>query len=323
MNWQFFLPHYWLVWLFLGILWVIAQWPYAWQMAIGRGLGRLLYALMPLRRHFAEVNIGFCFIDKEEVTKQQLLKQHFESFGMGIIETGMAWWAPNANLDKLVTIQGLEYLTTELERNHGVILLSAHFTSLELGGRLLNLYQTFDASYRLQKRNLLFNHIMTKYRNKHINQAIDSRNIRQMLRCLKSGHALWYAPDQDHGRKNSVFVPFCHVSAATVSATAKFVKLTQAKVIPFFTQRLSNNQGYRIILSPALENFPVDNEAENARRINKIIEAWIQLAPEQYLWNHRRFKTRPNPDDPKLYRPKPKKIRKIIKRWIASQAFFR
>lgn len=212
--------------------------------------------------------------------------------GISIMEVVSGWWAPAKRLKKLVTINGLDYLETALNQGTGVILLSAHFTCLEIGGRLLSLYAPFHVMYR-SNENPVVEMFMRKNRELHFEKAIPRDNVREMLNSLKQGKAVWYASDQNFGHKNSVFADFFGVPAATNTATSRLAKLSGASVIPFFPVRRPDGKGYDLNLLPPLDNFPSGDALIDAMRINKLIEDQIRKAPEQYLWMHRRFKDRP------------------------------
>jgi KDO2-lipid IV(A) lauroyltransferase len=298
-------PGYWLLWIGLGLMWLTARLPYRLQMALGSLLGWLVYHLIPARRRIAEINLEMCFPGKTDEERRQLLRRHFDSLGKGTIETAMAWWTPARRLQRLQHIEGLEHLETALQQGKGAILLSAHFTSLELGGRLLALHIPFHVMYR-EHRNPLFEAVMRSRREKNFDRAHERQDIRNIIGSLKAGMPVWYAPDQDYGRKHSVFAPFFGVPAAMITATARFARISGAPVVPFFQQRLDDGSGYVLRVLPALENFPSGDDIADATRINKIIEEEILRQPEQYLWVHRRFKTRPEGEE----RPYPKRKRR-------------
>lgn len=301
---RFLAPKFWPVWLGCAVLWTIAQLPYRWQMQIGHGFGWLLGKSMSLRRHFAEVNLRLCFPAMDTAAREDILQRQFISFGMGVVETAMSWWSSDDHLHPLIaSITGLEYLQEAKRQGKGVLLLSAHFASLELGGRLLASFTQFAVSYREHKKKPLFNEIMLNARKYHYEDAISARNPRGIINALKQGKILWYAPDQDYGKGQSVFAPFFGVPAATTTATARIAKISQACVIPFHIKRLDENRGYALTLDAPLTNFPGDLGLADAQRVNGIIEQWILADPEQYLWIHRRFKTRPEGEE-KVYRPK-------------------
>ena len=292
-------PRYWPTWVSLAVLWCIARLPYRWQMSTGSMLGRLLYHAARHRRHVAEVNIRLCFPELSETAQQQMLAQHFVSLGKGLVETAMSWWTPEHKLVPLTQIEGLENLEQALTGGHGVILLSAHFTSLEIGGRLLVAKTPFHVMYRPHK-NALFEAIMKHSREQRFEKAIRREDVRGMLKSLKEGKPVWYAPDQNYGAQHSIFVPFFGIPASTITATSRLAKISGAPVVPFFTERLDENRGYRLRILPALADLPTDDIELDTTRLNEMLESEIRRIPAQYLWVHRRFKTRP-PGSPGVY----------------------
>lgn len=285
-------PRYWPVWLGLALGWLLAQAPYSLQMACGKLLGRLAWHFAARRRHIAETNIRLCFPGLSPAEQQQLVKDHFNSLGQGIVETAMSWWTPASRLKPLAHIEGLEHLDRALEQGKGVILLSAHFVNLEIGGRLLALHRPFHVLYR-EHKNPAFESVMRKAREHHFEKAISRDDMRGMIRSLKQNMPVWYAPDQNYGRENSVFVQFFGQTAATITATSRLARMTGAQVVPFFQYRRTEGDGYQLQLLPALQDFPTDDEAADSQRINDLIESLVRQHPEQYLWVHRRFKTQP------------------------------
>lgn len=285
-------PRHWPTWLLLGLGWCLAQLPWPLQRRLGRGLGRLLYHLARRRRRIARINLKLCFPGKDALERDLLLRRHFRSLGMGVVETAMSWWTPAHRLAHRYQLEGLEHLQAALARGRGVILLSAHFTTLEIGGRLLAQRAPFHVLYRSHK-NPVFERVMRRARERHFERAIAREDMRGFLRSLKQNMPVWYAPDQDYGREKSVFAPFFGVPAATITATSRLAAASGAAVVPFFPERRADGRGYVLRLYPALEGFPGESPEADAARINALIEERIRARPEQYLWVHRRFKTRP------------------------------
>ncbi|MNP18622.1 Lipid A biosynthesis lauroyl acyltransferase [compost metagenome] len=213
----------------------------------------------------------------------------------------MSWWWPQARLAKLAHIEGLEHLQAAQRDGQGAILMAVHFTTLEIGAALLGQRHTIDGMYR-EHGNPLFDYVQRQGRERHNpdSLAVEREDVRGMLKLLRAGRAIWYAPDQDYGAKQSIFVPLFGIEAATVTATSKFARLGKARVIPFTQQRLADGSGYRLVIHAPLEGFPGESEEADCRLINQWVEASIRECPEQYLWAHRRFKSRP-PGAPKLY----------------------
>ena len=297
----FFHPRFWLLWLGLGVLWLVVQLPYRLQLCIGRALGALMYRVAGDRRRIAARNLELCFPDKCAAERKHLLKENFASTGIAFFEMAMSWWWSKPRLAKLAHIEGLEHLKQAQLEGRGVILMAFHFTTLEIGAALLGQKHTIDGMYR-EHGNPLFDFIQRRGRERHNldSLAVERDDVRGMLKLLRSGRAIWYAPDQDYGAKQSIFVPLFGIQAATVTATSKFAKLGKALVVPFTQQRLADGSGYKLVIHAPLSDFPGESDEADCLRINQWVERAIRECPEQYLWAHRRFKTRP-PGEPKLY----------------------
>jgi len=298
----FFHPRFWLLWLGLAVLWLIVQLPYRALLVLGRLLGRLLYRFAGSRRRIAARNLELCFAHLSSTERERLLRDNFASTGIAFFEMAASWWWPKARLARLAHISGLEHLQQAQAEGQGVILMAIHFTTLEIGAALLGQVHTIDGMYR-EHSNPLFDYIQRRGRERHNLDAtaIEREDVRAMLKVLRGGRAIWYAPDQDYGRKQSIFVPLFGIPAATVTATTKFARLGRARVLPFTQQRLPGAQGYQLTIHPPLEGFPAQSEEADCLLINQWVERAIRLCPEQYLWSHRRFKTRPEGEG-SLYR---------------------
>ena len=282
-------PRYWLTWLGLGSLWLIVQLPWRLQMALGKWFGLLMYYTLPRRRFICQVNTCLAFPELTPAQRTQLNREHFISLGQGIIELGLSWWGNLEHLNQRTRVEGMEHLQTALQHG-GVLLLSAHFTSLELGGRLLAQHLPLHVVYR-PHQNPVIEWRTTALRAKRYGKAISRDDIRSMIRSLQQGFTVWYAQDQNFNRKNSTFAPFFGIPAATNTATSRLAKLGKAQVVPFFTVRTPT--GYCLRFLPALANFPSDAMLEDTTSINHIIEQQVRQFPAQYLWTHRRFKDKP------------------------------
>ena len=295
-------PRFWPLWLGMGLLWLVVQLPYRWLLVLGRGLGGVMYHLAGSRRRIAARNLELCFPELSVGERQRLLRENFASTGMTFFEMAISWWWPVERLKRLGTVEGLEHLRQAEADGQGVILMALHFTTLEMGGALLCMQQDMYGMYRAHK-NPLFDFIQRHGREQRLLGAIERDDVRGMLKVLRAGGVVWYAPDQDYGAQRSLFVPLFGVQAATVTATSKFARLGRARVVPFTQTRLADGTGYKVTVHPALADFPGDSEEADCLRINQWIEQAIRQQPEQYLWAHRRFKTRPA-GEAKLYRKK-------------------
>lgn len=288
---------YWAAWSTLLSLALLARLPYRALVPLGHLMGRVLYLASPGRRNIACTNLRLCFPQLCEADRERLLGAHFASLGMAVCETAMALFWSDRRLAPLVHLEGLGHLQTALARGKGVILLTCHMTHLEVSGHLLAIHQTISLMYRKHK-NPLMDEVIRASRAARAHGTVERADVRGMLRELRRGHAVWYAPDQNYGGTTQVaFVPFFGVPALTVTTTARLAQMTGAAVVPFFPMRLPGCHGYRIRLLPALEGFPTADEIADTCRVTAMIEDAVRAAPEQYLWVHRRFKTRPTGEE--------------------------
>jgi KDO2-lipid IV(A) lauroyltransferase len=287
-------PKHWPVWFGIGLLRTVSLLPIPLIYTIGCGLGSLIYHLVPSRRRVARINIKQAFPDYSEAQIKQLNKTSFKSVGISVLEFGIAWFKPHKTMRKVCEVEGKEHLDKALESGTGAILLTGHFTTLEIGARLIAMQvDGFNGVYK-RAHNPCFNAIMLHYRTQYGYQLIENTNVRAIIRGLKQGRSTWFAPDQDFADQEIVFTPFLGGVASTLTSTAKLAKMTGAPVVPFYPVRLANGKGYKLKIMPALENFPGDDIEAASARVNQAIEAMVYDCPEQYLWSHKRFKTQPD-----------------------------
>lgn len=268
----------------------MAHLPFGMQIRLGQFLGLLSYYFARSRRHICEVNLRLCFPELNEREHRRLVRKTFLSNGIGLIEVAIAWFRDPEDYRARVRVTGLEHLEAAVARGRGVLLLCAHFSSLEMGGFLFNLIGEMDVTYRPNK-NPLFQAAMFNGRIRHYRHVYDRKDVRGAMRTLKAGRTLWYAPDQDYGAKHSVFVPFFGVEAATITATARFARVNDSAVLFYSHYRNEDNSGYHLDFSPPLEGFPSGDDEADARTTNELVERAIRKQPDQYLWLHKRFKT--------------------------------
>ena len=291
-------PKYWGMWLFFGFLRIVILLPLKWIDVIGSFFGWLLYRLAPSRRRVTRINIQQAYPEYHEQDIKKLIKASYRSLGISVFEMALAWWASRDYLRAHCTVEGLEHLEQALAKGKGVIMLTGHFTTLEIGGILMALYTPLNAVYK-KAHNPMFNTFMHAYRNKHLQKAIPNTNVREFIKGLRNGIATWYAPDQDF-TQNIVFAPFLGGIAGTLTSTAKMAEMTGASIVPFYPQRLDNGKGYKLVILPALENFPSGDQVVDATSVNQAIEGMVRKNPEQYAWIHKRFKTQPE-GHPSIY----------------------
>lgn len=300
---RFYGPRYWTTWLGLGFFKLLTLLPVWLSFRIGAMIGWLFFHFARPRRRITEVNIALCFPELSVQEQQQLVRNIMRSIGISVVETAIALWGDDKKLIKRCKLVGYENLEPYIKQGQGVLLLGAHLTTLDLAGRLLSHFMSFDVLYRKDPNPLLAYKIAAA-RGKFANAAIPRNDTRQMIRNLRNGRNVWYAPDQDYGAKYSVFAPFFGVNAATITGSSRIAQISKVPVIPFWHYR-TDDGGYELIFEPPLENFPTGDEVADAARINSVIEGAIRRHPEQYLWVHRRFKTRP-PGEASFYRKKKK-----------------
>lgn len=272
-------------------MWLLAQLPYPFQVGVGRLLGRLMGRLGRSRRRVAAVNLALCLPALSAAERERLLWQHLESVGMGAVETAISWWTPARRLPP-AQVEGLEHLHAALQKGRGAILLIGHFTSMELVARFLAPHAPLHVTYR-QSKNALYEYMLHRAHRHHAPPPVSHIDLRAMFRALRRNEVLWYAPDQNYAGKHSAFVPFFGIPASTITATTRIARTSGAPVIPVLAQRLPRGAGYHVALQPALDDFPGEDEVHDAARILHLIEGQARRFPEQYLWVHRRFKTRP------------------------------
>lgn len=278
------------MWLALGAMVAAAHLPWLWQRAIGRGVGWLAWHLGRERRRAAEVNITLCFPGQPQAWRQRLARDSFDALGVGLFEFARAWWGPLGAIGRHARIEGLEHLQRLQAEGRGVLLVSGHFMTLEMCGRLLCGQVPLAGMYR-RHRNPVMEWAVKRGRLRYATAMFANNDLRGAVRHLKRGGLLWYAPDQDMRGKDSVFAPFFGVPASTITATHQLARVTGCAVVPFFHRR----EGGRYILrvAPPLADFPSDDPVADTTRVNAAIEAMVREAPEQYLWIHRRFKRQP------------------------------
>ena len=296
-------PKYWGLWLGLGIFKLILALPYPILVKIGKGLGTLFTRLGfgKRRMRIAKRNLELCFPDYSASQIDEILAKNAESVGMAIIETGMAWFWSDERILKWSKIEGLEHLKNQPEGT-GIIFVGVHFLTLELGARIVGLHHQGIGVYR-PNDNPLLDWIQFRGRVRSNKAMLDRKDLRGMIKVLRAGETIWYAPDHDYGRKNSVFVPFFAVKEACTTAGTRMLlrSAPNSIVVPFTPMRNEDFSGYTVKISPAVDFSQCENDVDTATLMNKVVESEIMQAQSQYMWLHRRFKTRPNESDPSLY----------------------
>ena len=292
-------PKFWPMWISFGLLRVVTLFPYRMQLFMGRILGKLIKYLSNSRRRVVDINLKLCFPEKSQLERDNIRDGCYQNIGIALLEMAMCWWWPVHRLKPLVEIRGKEHIDAVLQSGRGVILLTGHFTSLEIGARLFTLSMPLQAMYRTQKNRLFDSYLYTR-RNSYLENTISRKNTRQMIKGIKNLVPTWYAPDQNFHNEKNVFAPFMGIQTATISAGSRLAQSTGGAMLPFYPERKKDGSGSIIWIEAPLKNFPSGDDLMDATAINASIEKFVRLNPEQYLWNQKRFKTRP-PGEPAIY----------------------
>jgi KDO2-lipid IV(A) lauroyltransferase len=292
-------PRHWPAWIGLGLIRLAVCLPHRWLLAAGRAFGRLGAGLLGERRRIAESNIALCFPELDAAERAALLAKNLEDAGAMLAEFAVAWMAPARAIARIpVAFEGLHHLEAARAAGRGVLLVGAHFSHLELCARLVSQRIRIAGMYR-EHEDAAFEWAIKRARLAYADAMFTKDELRQTVRYLKAGGTIWYAPDQDMRGKDVVFAPFFGLPAATITATHHLARLSGAKVIAFFHRREPGDR-YVIRLEAPLEDFPGDDVVADTARVNACIERMVREAPAQYLWMHKRFKTRP-PGEPPVY----------------------
>jgi KDO2-lipid IV(A) lauroyltransferase len=292
-------PRVWPAWAAIALGWLVTALPVAWLPTLGAASGRGAFYVAAARRRIARTNIALCFPELSPEAQGRLTRESFEALGIGLVEILLAWLHPRRIPVARLQVVGREHLDAALAEGRGVVLLGAHFAVMDLIAPVLAAQGPIDLIYR-ENKNPAWEWLQVSGRRRFFERVIERDDTRGILRSLRDGRAIWYAPDQDYGPKHSVFAPFFGVPAATITATMRLARLRHSPVLLLSQHRTADRRGAILRFSPVLEDFPSGNDGDDAARINALLEAEIRRAPAQYLWIHRRFKSRP-PGEPALY----------------------
>ncbi len=287
-------PRYWPMWALLAFMHGAAKLPSSWQLRVGRRFGRLLRLVKKREERVAKRNIALCFGHLSAAEQSQLLDRHFDAVGMSFVEMGIGWFTPIARLLERVDIHGREHLDAALAAGRGALLVGGHFTTLEVGFAILEaLTPRASCMYRPQ-RNAMMDVMIRRGRYRFAKHQIPRDNVRALVRTLRDGYAVGYLPDQTYLGNQSELLPFFGEPAVTNTATSKLAAISGAVVLPYFFRRLPEGD-YRVDIGPPLADLPSDSPRRDAQRLFGLLEEYIRLAPEQYLWLYKKFKGRPAP----------------------------
>ncbi len=275
--------------------------PFKLQIILGRTLGNLLYKYAKSRKHVAKRNIELCLPELNAQERDQLLRRVLQETGVAIFESGAGWFWPNWRFKNKYIINGTDHIRAAQTANKGVLFLGIHFTTIEIGASIVNLEFPISGFYR-PHTNAIYEYVQAvgRIRRNKKSGVIPNGDVRGIVKALRAGNIVNYAPDQDYGRKRSVFAPFFKVNSATVKAPAQLASAGRAEIIPWVTRRDPQSDKYIIDIYPPITEHLNKSDYDDAVYINSFVEARVRENPEQYLWVHRRFKTRPEGED-KVY----------------------
>jgi KDO2-lipid IV(A) lauroyltransferase len=296
---DYFHPKYWLMWCTFGVLRLAALLPFRGAMGLGWLLGRLLSHLSRARAQVIETNLARCFPEKPVAERERIKIEFYRNMGISLMEVAMCWWWSDTKLRSMVELRGRDHLDAVLAGGRGAILLTGHYTSLEIGGRLLTLFMPLQGMYRTQS-NAMFDSYLYTRRHSYLVDIVSRKNSIRLVKGIRKQVPTWYAPDQDFKRERNVFAPFMGIATATITASSRLAQAANAAMLPYYPERKADGSGYILHIGPPLENFPSDDEIADATAINRSIEDWVRRFPENYMWMHQRFKTRP-PGEPPFY----------------------
>lgn len=285
-------PRFWPMWITIGLLRCIALLPFRVQLQLGKLLGKIIQTVSGKRQRIVDINLQHCFPELSTGEREAIKDRSYKNIGVSLLEMSMCWWWPAERLKPLVEIRGQEHIDKALESGRGVILLTGHFTSLEIGARLLALFMPIQVMYRTQK-NQLFDRYLYSKRNGYFVNTISRKNSRQMIKGIKKQIPTWYAPDQNFRKERNVFAPFMGVETATITGSSRLAQASGGVMLPFYPERKRDGSGYILWIEPPLEDFPSDDDIADATKINASIEKFVRQHPAHYMWIHQRFKTRP------------------------------
>jgi Kdo2-lipid IVA lauroyltransferase/acyltransferase len=285
---RFLQPKYWPTWLGIGFLRLFEPLPLRLLYLLGRGVGAVFFLFPTPFKRTARRNIELCLPELDAAARERILKEHFRGLGIALFETAVSWWSSNERIRHATMLEGLEHLETARRAGRGALLLSAHFNTIEIGCRALAARLPLNVMYRPTKNEVVGEFVQSR-RAVQTKRAIPRDDVRTLIKALKDGDVVWYAPDQSFRKKGAQMVTLFGIPAATNTATSRIAGMTGAMVMPYFFERLPGG-GYRGVIHPPLENFPTDDPVADTERFNRLIEAEVRRMPDQYLWIHRRFK---------------------------------
>jgi KDO2-lipid IV(A) lauroyltransferase len=287
--------------LLLALLWLLHWLPLPMQAALGRGFGRLLHALARSRRAIARRNVELCLPELPQQGREALVREHFQWLARSILERGLLWYASTKRLSRLIRVEGDVALAERSDRP--VMWLVPHFMALDVAGAATQIFQRQQvASIYQEQSDPVMDRAIRRGRLRFNQGEVFPRSDKALplIRAIRKGWAFFNLPDMDFGERDAAFVPFFGVPAATLLAPSRMARALGMVVQPVVGEMLPGGQGYRVRFLDPWTDFPTDDALADTARMNRWIESEIRRNPAQYLWVHKRFKTRPS-GEPSLY----------------------
>ena len=288
-----------MMYVLFALLWLLHWLPLPLLDVLGALLGEFLYLVIAPRRRITLINLQRAFPDITPQQRRSLAREHFRHMASALLSQSILWWGSKKRIARLIQVEGEAYI--DAYRDKPVILLAPHFVGLEWGAQLIALKEMPGATLYRQQSSAVLTRQLVKARTRFMPFRLFSRQdgIKPIIRALRDNLVLYYLPDQDFGPKDSLFVPFFGLNAATVPAMSRLCGMTGAAVVPCVTQRIPG-QGFKVSFYPAWENHPSEDAYADTLRMNQFIEERVREMPAQYFWSHQRYKTRPE-GEPAFY----------------------
>jgi KDO2-lipid IV(A) lauroyltransferase len=275
-----------------------AHWPAWGRRWLARLFGDLGWRVVASRRRVTLANLRACFPGLDEAARRRLGRAVFCNLVRATIDHSVLWKGSQQDVRRLVRIEGLERLKDPT--NRPLIMLAPHFVGLDAGA--VRITSEFSSvSIYARQSNPVWDRWLAHGRSRFLPQRLIARrgwDLRAVVRAMRDGLPFYYLPDIDGGASNSIFVPFMGVSTATLPMVSRLARMIGARVVMAVTEQTPD--GYVLHVEPPWDNFPGASVEEDTERMNREIERWVRRLPDQYLWTHRRFKTRP-PGAPSIY----------------------
>ncbi len=293
-SWAFLHPKYIGTWLIVGLVAIGFMLPNRWRYGLGGWLGIRFHNMNAKRRAIARTNIDMCFRDLSESEREEMVREHFRSFGRSVLDLGLIWWASEKRLESLISINGLERLRERIDRGESVLIITPHAAGLDLGGIMVSHYVPCVSMMKALPNPIIDWLITSGRRRFNADIWLRDAGLRPLIKSLRSNRVVFYMPDEDFGTRNSVFAPFFGVPTSTLTTVGRMAKIAGVDVIPCFARIRPDGKGYTVDVDPPLANFPSGDDVADTTAMNAALERGISRAPAQYMWTLRWFKTRPD-----------------------------